>query len=84
MIITLLKKTVKYKKGNGNNDRLLCARFQTVLVMTFYSDDLYNGFHVEAVNELTGYRECKLFKTKSARKAYITKKCNQIKRIYGF
>jgi len=54
------------------------------LVMTFYSDDLYNGFHVEAVNELTGYRECKLFKTKSARKAYIIRTCNQIKRIYGF
>ena len=54
------------------------------LIMTFYSDDLYNGFHIEAVNELTGYRECKLFKTKSARKAYITKVCNINKRIYGF
>jgi len=54
------------------------------LIMTFYSDDLYNGFHVEAVNELTGYRETRLFKTKSARKAYITRACNSIKRIYGF
>lgn len=54
------------------------------LVATFYSDDLYKSYHVEAVNELTGYRECKLFKTKSARKAYITGKCNGIKRIYGF
>lgn len=54
------------------------------LIMTFYSDDLYNGFHVETVNELTGYRETRLFKTKAARKAYITKACNRIKRIYGF
>lgn len=54
------------------------------LIMTFYSDDLYNGFHVETVNELTGYRETRLFKTKAARKAYITKVCNRIKRIYGF
>lgn len=54
------------------------------LIMTFYSDDLYNGYHVEAVNELTGYRETRLFKTKAARKAYITRACNRIKRIYGF
>jgi hypothetical protein len=54
------------------------------LIMTFYSDDLYNGYHIETVNELTGYRECKLFKTKAARKAYITKTCNITKRIYGF
>ena len=54
------------------------------LIMTFYSDDLYNGFHIEAVNELTGYRETRLFKTKAARKAYITRACNRNKRIYGF
>lgn len=54
------------------------------LIMTFYSDDLYNGFHIEAVNELTGYRETRLFKTKAARKAYITKICNRNNRIYGF
>lgn len=68
----------------NNYDSVFKQYINGKLIMTFYSDDLYNGFHIEAVNELTGYREKKLFKTKTARKAYITRACNINKRIYGF